>query len=420
MPDITKIKIGNERERSYKDFPANREFKKRAEDDNPGGGGWPSDLPKPSVGGYGYTEQGEPVLLFDGELLIDQSMPTGAVFGIIDIDSLEVGEAYKIVWNGVDYTCECMTFNIGGNELVYLGNLSIAGPYNPTDYPFIFVYGAEAGYMVATLTAGTYSIKLSKSGETIHKIDNKYLPDGGFGYTEQGNQTVITWDGDTEGRVVIPAGGNSYIVKVSDKVPSYDELIDSEIIKNTGGTAIVSADNVTHTDEYLSFAVDSYFMCFVALNDNITVSGVQLPERGVYFSFFSGRYISSLTYGTPDTVHKIDEKYLPVAQEKTEVIVTNIGDAWEFDAETIPQNLDDYSNINFIVYYLAPTAVGHDYIYAVIPCATCTYQFNRISSISGLPFVNGSTMIVPRIVYSENTNRYYGRVSEYGLQDHIK
>ena len=29
-----------------------------------------------------------------------------------------------------------------------------------------------------------------------------------------------------------------------------------------------------------------------------------------------GVYTSSLTYGTPDTIHKIDEKYLPGTQEK--------------------------------------------------------------------------------------------------------
>ena len=33
MHDITKVKVGNESECSYKNFPANREFKKRASDD---------------------------------------------------------------------------------------------------------------------------------------------------------------------------------------------------------------------------------------------------------------------------------------------------------------------------------------------------------------------------------------------------
>lgn len=146
----------------------------------PSSGGWPSDLPKPSVGGYGYTEQGEQVLLFDGDLLIDNSSttPTGAVVSEINIDSLEVGETYNIVWNGVDYTCECMTVEIDGHEIAYLGNLSITGLSISTDYPFVFV-DQQNMYMVATLTAGTYSIKLSKSGETIHKIDEKYLPASG-------------------------------------------------------------------------------------------------------------------------------------------------------------------------------------------------------------------------------------------------
>lgn len=53
MPDITKIQIGDEPERSYKNFPANREFKKRAEDENPSGG-WPANLPVPASEGYGH------------------------------------------------------------------------------------------------------------------------------------------------------------------------------------------------------------------------------------------------------------------------------------------------------------------------------------------------------------------------------
>lgn len=42
MPDITRIQIADEPERKYNDFPANREFKKRAEDENSGSSSNPS------------------------------------------------------------------------------------------------------------------------------------------------------------------------------------------------------------------------------------------------------------------------------------------------------------------------------------------------------------------------------------------
>lgn len=246
---------------------------------------------------------------------------------------------------------------------------------------------------------------------------------GGYGYTEQGEQTTIEWDGDTTGKEHFESEG-AVLYNVANVPQDFDKDSVSKITETTGETDFAVLD-MSEMAGVIAFSYNNSKMLLMVVVDyekaNAIFGDASLTTNGVFFAVNGDVYTTSLTYGTPDTIHKIDEKYLPGTQEKTEVIVTNIGNGqWEFDAETIPQNLDDYSNINFIVYYLAPTAVGHDYIYAVIPCATCTYQFDMISSISGLPFVNGSTMIVPRIVYSENTERYYGGVSEYTLQDIIK
>lgn len=125
-----------------------------------------------STGGIGWTESGEQVL-YDGDLLINTpAFDSGAVFSLIDIDNLEVGETYKVVWNGDEYACNCIDL---GGELVYLGNASIIGVPIATDYPFVFAV-EEGAVGVATMSAGTYSIKLSKNGETVHQIDEKYLP----------------------------------------------------------------------------------------------------------------------------------------------------------------------------------------------------------------------------------------------------
>lgn len=136
-----------------------------------GGGSDPVLDNAKSTGGIGWTESGEQVL-FDGDLLINLVTESGAFASPIAIDSLEVGQTYNIKWDGIDYTCECMD---GGYGLVYFGNASILGVPTVTDEPFVFVV-EDGAVLVVTASAGTYSIKVSKNGDTIHKIAEKYLP----------------------------------------------------------------------------------------------------------------------------------------------------------------------------------------------------------------------------------------------------
>lgn len=154
-----------------------------------------------STGGIGWTESGEQVL-FDGDLLIQLDPDNDACVSPIDINPLEVGQTYNVKWNGVDYTCECASVS----GFIYIGNPSIAGVQIESDEPFIFV-NYKDGVAVATMDAGTYSIKVIKNGDTIHKIDSKYLPQSG------GTMMVnITFDENS----------NQYL---ADK--TYDEIMDA-------------------------------------------------------------------------------------------------------------------------------------------------------------------------------------------------
>lgn len=130
---------------------------------------------------------------------------------------------------------------------------------------------------------------------------------GGFGYTEQGGQAVITWDGDTEGRESID--GQYYKV-------SGDVVTEADVIGAQYHIDSLSSDTFTITEESIisasALGVDGFATCPFEPDTPFIVfvtSDSETATKGVYF-IMDDDYISSLTYGV-DTVHKIDEKYLP-------------------------------------------------------------------------------------------------------------
>lgn len=232
MPDITKIKIGNERERSYKDFPANREFKKRAEDDNPGGGGWPADLPKPSVGGYGYTEQVEQTVVDnesvttvdDGDYIYGQfSTPFDIVEG-----------AYTVIFNGTEYNLNSAFDE--ERDAYYLGEVTETGP-DFSRYPFYIANDGGDTYLY-TESAGDYEVTVKKSSDTIHKIDEKYLPSGAiFVTTEENGDSQYIASMSSNEIYEAAMSGNAVYLKVRHRVIALNN-----VFKHNLDTSAVFAD----------------------------------------------------------------------------------------------------------------------------------------------------------------------------------
>lgn len=240
---------------------------------NASGGGWPADLPKPSVGGYGYTEQDEQVL-YDGNLLInDPVYGSDAVSCRIDIDPLEVGETYKVIWNSDEYVCNCLLIE---DAIPYIGNASILGLPIVTDYPFLVVV-EEGEVIVATMSAGTYSIKLSKNGDTIHKIDEKYLPSGGLpAVTAADNGKLLGVVEGEWGKVDGGGGSDSLVLKITMNLQgeyttdkTYEEF-DAAFMENTSRLVVAEIfmdgvpypvaviDGVYYNDGRYSFVQHNY------------------------------------------------------------------------------------------------------------------------------------------------------------------
>lgn len=150
---------------------------------------------------------------------------------------------------------------------------------------------------------------------SVHQFDPALIPSsgwpvdlpkpsaGGYGYTEQIEQTVITWDGDTEGREILMPDFPCY--KVSDNGVPASFLI--------GATIVFDGNEVTVTQDMINDMIDgvaSVNEVVISVVDAVEFEGITI-NKGVYFiKTGQGKYVSSLTYGG-DIVHKIAQKYIP-------------------------------------------------------------------------------------------------------------
>lgn len=129
----------------------------------------------------GYPYSGMGIILPETTVEI-----TSPEMGLPDIIDITVGAKYIVNWNGVDY--ECTAGEVDIDMLVpALGNIGAIMGGDDTGEPFlILAIPAEqaqqmgVGLMFMPLEEIT-SVTFSISGETITKIDEKYIPDGANG-----------------------------------------------------------------------------------------------------------------------------------------------------------------------------------------------------------------------------------------------
>ena len=180
MSDITKIKVDGEPESSYKLFPKNREFEKRA-GGNTGSqsvvqSDWnQNDSTKPDYVKNRPFYTGDPV----ETVLVEESTITfanknGIYIAVVPSTfKATVGETYKVSWDGTVYECTCVDMD----EVYAIGNLSIAGAGSDTGEPFAMIVTNGEGFRIATTdTSASHTISISGFVQEVVKIDEKYLP----------------------------------------------------------------------------------------------------------------------------------------------------------------------------------------------------------------------------------------------------
>ena len=139
---------------------------------------------------------------------------------------------------------------------------------------------------------------------------------------EEGSQTVIEWDGNTEGRDSFTANwlnDNATYYKVSDDVPAADDLVGGSVSMVFDGTTVqrpiesvdmLKQGNGAYSLEGMVVFVRNTTFDFADASINNGADVITAPSCGVYIVDRSVAEITSITYGST-TVHQLDEKFIP-------------------------------------------------------------------------------------------------------------
>lgn len=296
-----------------------------------------------------FGEDGSDVVIFENINLTlnEASSPSGVTY-VTQLDSsafsLELGKKYKVISGGVEYICvpRIDTIEIEGGEVEVLsiGNMSVNGgtAYEDTGENFLINYIPSVNYATYGTPSAENTVLSIYECSSIKTLDEKFIPDTIARVSDipegsaqinpdwnqndstkpdyvknrthwvEGNQTVIEWDGSTEGKEVIETDFFS-IVKISDLVPAFSEFTKGKAIAN-GVESDLADVTFIEADGYYG-AED--LPLIVTTKPNVIEGDATLPTPGVYHLIVSGMpIITRITYGST-TIHTLDSIYLPDA-----------------------------------------------------------------------------------------------------------
>lgn len=113
--------------------------------------------------------------------LLQATINDSIVEGLPFTSFLEEDHTYTVIWDGVEY--QCLSYDDGYGEIC-IGNRSIAivnGWEFPetiqSDEPFFICTYAPDDWNVVVCEGGTHTVEIHGMVTTVHKIDEKYLPE---------------------------------------------------------------------------------------------------------------------------------------------------------------------------------------------------------------------------------------------------
>lgn len=145
---------------------------------------------------------------------------------------VEVGETYKVTYNGVEYESQAVEFEMEGVPCTALGNIDLVTEQGDNGMPFLVVIIPQelveqvgcTAIIFALYGATTVDISITFDGttEVVKKIPQKFLPEQKFGETEEEviflpETTVVYEDGLGGGTTPFtkePKPGETVIVKL--------------------------------------------------------------------------------------------------------------------------------------------------------------------------------------------------------------
>lgn len=285
----------------------------------------PKFLPE---GGVGWTEEGGEVTLWDvtyteeelTSVLEDGVLTAANPIGLVD------GITYKVTWEGTEYESTAVTASPqAGVNIVYVGNGSFIGG-NDTGDPFFVCDSPDGslgiGFMAVIIDpVFPFAAKIVGDGEIVHGIDPKYLPKGGFGYSEEavtekalfeGTITQEEWDtydGGIFKTEEAPAliEGNTYRVLWPDGYHECKAIMvtvpDAGTFPVIGNTSLLGIGEDTGEPFAIAYVHD---VEQIASQGIYTIVFLPVPTTETF-------PLDYVVFGEEKTeiIHTIDKKYLP-------------------------------------------------------------------------------------------------------------
>lgn len=257
-----------------------------------------------------WVEYDEEKVLFDEIITFNNGEYLGN-----PLSGLEEGKTYKVTFDGIEYTCKCKVDTIEGITLPYIGNLAqFQAGLTDTGEPFVMgnYYAAGGLVIIADMPSGSYEcgVTIAVIEETIHKIDSKFLPEGGVGYiadefVEVFPSTQIYAESEDDSKMSFingfcPKVNKTYKVVIDGKstIATAREVYNPGAIEPfiiLGNWAIVDNTNPSTGEDFV----------FIALSDSDTTSIFS------YYTDFYPNYVTMSISELAQVVHKIDTKFIP-------------------------------------------------------------------------------------------------------------
>lgn len=136
-------------------------------------------------------------------------------------------------------------------------------------------------------------------GSVPKPLTYDYMPEG---YPSKSGWS-IEWDGNTDGLVSV--AGEFY--KVSDMMPSDDELLGATLETSGGESFKLSSAIITALSEDITIIGEGFAV--IVRKDNATFNNVPFPQKGTYFSSSQGIFTSKLN---KQTTTPMAEEFMPV------------------------------------------------------------------------------------------------------------
>ena len=135
-----------------------------------------------------------------------------------------------------------------------------------------------------------------------------YMPEG---YPKK-DGWVIEWDGNTEGLTYIPIKKGVGLYKISGMVLTDDDLLSAtyELLDYPGEIFNIPADGLTQLSDSVTI-VETNIHFITVRKDNADLSGLIIPEKGVYVFSDSERFKMTKETITPMSTDFIPNDFIP-------------------------------------------------------------------------------------------------------------